>query len=94
MPPFGHRWTWSRESEVAAAADWLWKHCDGEPIRMADLERASQHVTGERRSGRSLRDALVARGTLIKRNGVGRHADYVLVRLLVAITLAAELLIG
>jgi hypothetical protein len=63
---------------LARALAWLSKECNGDPIRMADLDRAALAVV-RRRKGRALRDALVAAGRLERGTARGRTADYRLV---------------
>ena len=65
---------------LASAAAWLIRECNGNPIRMSDLNRAALHLV-RRRKGRALRDALLAAGRLEHRTPRGRMADYRVVAL-------------
>jgi len=71
------RWIWS-DDDLERSVVRLRKLCNGEPIKMADLELVATLLTGQRRSARSMRDHLVEAGRLRPRNALGRGADYFL----------------
>ena len=75
MPRYGDRWRWSA-IELQRAVDWLRAHCGSNPIRMADIERASLAVAGRTSPARVLRDRLVLADCLVVDTARGRSAEY------------------